>query len=169
MEITINGNVNINTNRNESSVNGAKTKEERPPLDRTNEVLIDNTTSFFELIEILRRKPEAADAAKAEAAEKEREAKEARLRRIFGEDYEAVVTATDHSEGMPAKESRRPGAVQLRKYEPRIARIELSGDGVCEVFSNGYAIYDNGDRKTVLWVPDLHIISLRSVKMKKRI
>ena len=35
-----------------------------------------------------------------------------------------------------------------------IARIKIGPDGVCEVYSNGYAIYDNGNRKTVVWVPD---------------
>lgn len=153
MEITINGNVTINANKNATG-NRTKAEETSPLLDRTNEVLIDNATSFYELIEILRKKPEAVDAARVEAEEKEREAKEAKMRRIFGEEYEAVVGVTDHTNGMPEKEKRRPGAIQLRNYEPRIARIELSEDGVCEVFSNGYAIYDNGDRKTVLWVPD---------------
>ena len=44
--------------------------------------------------------------------------------------------------------------MQLRTSVPRIARIQIGADSLCEVFSNGYAVYDNGDRKTVLWVPD---------------
>ena len=34
-----------------------------------------------------------------------------------------------------------------------IARITV-GEAVCEVFENGYGIFDNGDRRTVVWLPD---------------
>ena len=152
MDITINGNVTINTTvANEA--NEAKTQnaeQTRQPIDRSNEVLIPNETSFDELIRILRGKPEVAQAAEAEAEEKEREAKEEKMRRMYGDLFDLVV----EDEAKPLeKAKRRPGAIQLRTYEPRIAKIIL-GDGLCEVFSNGYAIYDNGDRKTVIWVMD---------------
>ena len=53
----------------------------------------------------------------------------------------------------PPRNERRPGAIQLRADMELIGRIDTD---LChlEVFANGYAIYDNGDRKTVLWVPD---------------
>lgn len=95
---------------------------------------------------------------------------------LDGKDYDLIVepdasadyiTETDplriadnHSQGNTQdlnkslkKAKRRPGAVFLQTYVPRIAMKKIGSDGVCEVFSNGYAIYDNGDRKTVVWVP----------------
>jgi RNA polymerase sigma factor (sigma-70 family) len=35
-----------------------------------------------------------------------------------------------------------------------VARIEFASGGFCEVFANAYAVYDNGNRKCVVWVPD---------------
>ena len=142
--ITINGNVTINTSCNST--------EESQPIDRTNEVLIDNSTSFAELMGILSSRPEANAAAEYEAEEKAKENEEKRLRRKYGEDY-ADVVGKDRAAALE-KYGRRPGPVQLRTYIPMIARIKIGPDGVCEVYSNGYAIYDNGNRKTVVWVPD---------------
>lgn len=122
-------------------------------IDRSNEALIDNSTTFNELIRILLSKPEATEAAQAEFEEKEQEAKEARLRQIYGEDYDLVFD-NKPAEGTLQKAKRRPGAVQLRTSVPRIAVIETGKGGLLEVFNNGYAIYDNGNRKVVLWVPD---------------
>ena len=48
---------------------------------------------------------------------------------------------------------RRPGAAQLRTMVECLGRMRV-GSGYLEVYANGYTIYDNGDRKTVLWVPD---------------
>lgn len=137
MDITIN----VNENSNVAIIN--------------NENLISNDTTFGELLTILRTRPEAAEASEMEQAEKVREEDMARLRAILGEDFEPMATHDNAAEESPlAKEKRRPGAVQLRTSVPRIARIEIGADSLCEVFSNGYAVYDNGDRKTVLWVPD---------------
>ena len=146
MEITINGNVTINNNETN---NTQAQQEERKPLDRTNEVLISNETSFSDLIRILSDRPEALAASRIEAEEKEREAEEERKRKAYGDDYDLLA-----GERTLEKADRRPGAVQLRLYEPMIARLEMSSGGCCEVFSNGYAVYDNGNRKTVIWVPD---------------
>ena len=52
------------------------------------------------------------------------------------------------------KARHRPRPYELRQFEPMVARIEFRDGGYCEVFSNGYAIYDNGNRKCVVWVPD---------------
>lgn len=121
----------------------------------SNENLISNDTTFGELLTILRTRPEAAEASKTEQAEKKREEDMARLCALLGEDFESAATHDDAVEDSPlVKEKRRPGAVQLRTSVPRIARIQIGADSLCEVFSNGYAVYDNGDRKTVLWVPD---------------
>ena len=51
------------------------------------------------------------------------------------------------------REKRRPSCEQLRKQYAPIARI-TAGETCCEAFENGYAIFDNGDRKTVIWIPD---------------
>ena len=119
------------------------------------ENLIGNDTTFNELLTILRTRPEEAAASEVEQEEKKREAEEARLREIFGEDYKFVeMQGSAGTENTLVKEKRRPGAVQLRNNVPRIARIQIGKDSLCEVFCNGYAVYDNGDRKTVLWVPD---------------
>lgn len=146
------------------------------PIDRSDEVLLDTETSFNDLLHILMGRQETVEAAKYEEEELKRKEKEERLRSIYGKDYDLIVesdasvdslTNTDplriagnHSQGntqaqnKPLKKAkRRPGTVFLRTYVPRIAMKKIGSDGVCEVFSNGYAIYDNGDRKTVVWVP----------------
>ena len=46
---------------------------------------------------------------------------------------------------------RRPTAAKLRRSSERLA---ISQDGRCEVFTDGHAVYDTGDRKCVLWIPD---------------
>ncbi len=51
------------------------------------------------------------------------------------------------------KAKRCPGSEQLRSGHELIARITVD-DATCEAFANGYALYDNGDRKTVIWIPD---------------
>lgn len=104
MDITINGNVNINFN---------------------DQHLLDNESTFKDLISLLKQKPQALESTKQEEME----------------------------DTPLEKAARRPGANQLRDHCDRIAMIPV-GDGCCEVFSNGYALFDNGDRKTVVWVPD---------------
>jgi RNA polymerase sigma factor (sigma-70 family) len=61
---------------------------------------------------------------------------------------------------------RRPGAIQLRLSVPCIGRYELDGQNRCEVFANGYAIYDNGARKTVLWVPNCGSVTYFFAKLR---
>ena len=51
------------------------------------------------------------------------------------------------------KAKRCPGSEQLRSGHRLIAQITV-GEATVEVYENGYGIFDNGDRKTVLWVPD---------------
>ena len=51
------------------------------------------------------------------------------------------------------KAKRCPGSEQLRSGHMLIAQITV-GEATCEVYENGYAVFDNGDRKTVVWVPD---------------
>lgn len=165
MEIIINGNATINTTEVNTATDADRnlenkdvqdtlaefSKEPRQPIDRTNEVLIDNKTSYNDLLKILSKHTDAVTAANEEMAGRALAKKEAKLRRIYGEDYDRLVSEEEKEKFRRAK--HRPGAKQLRAYEPRIAKMEIGSDAVCEVFSNGYAIYDNGDRKTVLWVP----------------
>lgn len=131
MEIKIEGTVTINTE--DTADNGV--------------ALIGNETTFNELMHILATRPEVLTAAENEAADRADEAEEARIRKAYGEVYEMVKEPLQ-------KEKRRPGAIQLRENFPCIGRTDLGRGGACEVYSNGYAIYDNGDRRTVLWVPD---------------
>ena len=51
------------------------------------------------------------------------------------------------------KEKRRPGSEQLRSSHELIAQITVV-EATCEVYENAYGIYDNGDRRTVIWIPD---------------
>ena len=127
------------------------------PIDRTNEKLIDNNTSFNALLRILAANPEVLVNAKAEAEEREAQEKEEKLRKTYGADYDLVFDqkAKEKANSMVGNnKSRRPGAIQLRTNVPRVAMIEIGENGICEVFSNGYAVYDNGNRKVVIWVPD---------------
>lgn len=148
MNITINNNGNVTVNATEETrlTNGIQ------PIDRSDEVLISNDTSFDELIRILSKKPEATKAAKVEAEEKASEARKMELLLELGKD--CVPLCGQEGDKLQRKTKRRPGAIQLRTYFPRIAKIDLGDNGLCEVFSNGYAVYDNGDRKAVLWVPE---------------
>ncbi len=143
---------NINTSiGNVNTSSRCSGNKERQPVDCINEVLISNETSFSELIRILCRKPEAIEAANREAEEKLREKREAERRMLYGDDYGMVFG--EDKENMKKCDSR-PRPFDLRKYESMVARMELPGGGYCEVFSNGYAVYDNGNRKCVIWVPD---------------
>ena len=134
------------------------------PIDRSKEVLIDPETSFNDLLCLLKSRPEAAEADKLEHEAQESEAEEARLRAAFGEDYEAVVEGTAKKPLEKAK--RRPGAIQLRNEVPRLAMKQIGEDGLCEAFVNGYAIYDNGSRKTVLWIPDCGSATYNFTKLR---
>lgn len=119
-------------------------------IDRSNEKLISNETTFIELLGILAKNPDVVANAQAEAEEKAEEEKDATLREKLGEDYDLVF------DKKKAYNGRRQclGANDLRATIPHISVIEMGNDGICEVFNNGYAVYDNGNRKTVLWVPD---------------
>lgn len=80
--------------------------------------LLDNGTSFNDLVSILRKQ-------------------------VPRQDGTAAIE----------RAKRCPGSEQLRKSYRMIARIPV-GEGCCEVYDCGYALFDNGDRKTVLWVPE---------------
>lgn len=55
--------------------------------------------------------------------------------------------------GQP-KLMRRPGSVALRKNAQCIARFNGIKNCLCEVFSTGYAVYDNGSHKAVIRIAD---------------
>lgn len=118
-------------------------------IDRTDEKLISNETTFDDLIQILNANPDATANAEAENEEQAAEQREAELREKFGDDYELVFDKKTANQG----KSCRPGAIQLRALIPHVAVIECQNARV-EVFNNGYAIYDNGNRKVVMWVLD---------------
>lgn len=168
MEINVNGNVTINnfSVNEDACTNGEVIEKERmesSPVDEENinpeevtaptkfaEQLIDENATLNELLLALAANPDAQNAAANEFADKEDEEKEKELRDKFGEDYDLVF------ENKPdlQKQKRRPGAIQLRLNCVCVALAEGAGSGVCEVYSNGYAVYDNGNRRTVIWVPD---------------
>lgn len=106
MDITINGNLNVNGDIN---------YQENGSADETFKGLLDNEATFRDLLACLQKRA--------------------------GENNELV------------KAKRCPGSEQLRNGHELIARITVD-DATCEAFANGYALYDNGDRKTVIWIPD---------------
>ena len=161
MEIKINGTLRIEENCAAPTDKG-NTQETQTPIDHSKDVLLDNATTFNELLRVLARNPEVAITGQLEAEEQEREKREAKLREALGEDYAWVVEKNEIESDAEAgemkvekqKPKRRPGARQLRQGYPRVAMIEIGKNARVEVFNNGYAIYDNGNRRVVLWAPD---------------
>ena len=49
-------------------------------------------------------------------------------------------------------EKRNPGFRSVPGE--KMLSAQAGENGLCEVYSSGYAVYDNGDRKTVVWVGD---------------
>lgn len=148
MEINVNGNVTI-------TVEAEKVNTEQssnPDIEVVNECAfqLDPEATLNELLEVLGSNPEVLASAANEAADKADEENAVRLHELYGDDYMQLVDRRDHLH----IRKRRPGAIRLRRTGSRIAKRDLGSEGMCEVFSNGYAIYDNGDRRTVLWVPD---------------
>lgn len=133
-------------------------------IDRSNEQLIDNATTFNVLLRILADNPEMLVNAKAETEEREAEARDAKLRERLGDDYDLVF------DKKKAYNGRRQcvGAEELCAAFPRIAALRFGNSGTCEVFSNGYAVYDNENRKTVLWVPDCGTASYYFAELKDK-
>ena len=161
MEIKINGTIRIEENC-AAPADNKNTQEIPAPIDHSKDVLLDNATTFKELLRVLARNPEFAITGQLEAEEQEREKREAKLREALGEDYAWVVEKNEIESDAEAgemkvekqKPKRRPGARQLRQGYPRVAMIEIGKNARVEVFNNGYAIYDNGNRRVVLWAPD---------------
>ena len=161
MEIKINGTIRIEENCAAPAENG-NTQETQPLIDHSKDVLLDNATTFNERLRVLARNPEVAITGQLEAEEQEREKREAKLREALGEDYAWVVEKNEIESDAEAgemkvekqKPKRRPGARQLRQGYPRVAMIEIGKNARLEVFNNGYAVYDNGNRRVVLWAPD---------------
>lgn len=119
-------------------------------LDRANEQVISNATTYNQLLRILASNPDVIANAEVEAEEKADEEKEAELHEKLGDDYELVFDKKKVDQGKP----RRPGARQLRTVIPHVAVVKIGDNAICEVFNNGYAVYDNGNRRVVLWAPD---------------
>lgn len=118
-------------------------------IDRSDEQLISNETTFNDLIQILSANPDVAANAEVEKEVRAAELREVEMREKFGDDYDLVFDIKKENQGKP----RRPGAIQLRAVIPHVAVIECQKARL-EVFTNGYAIYDNGNRKVVMWVQD---------------
>lgn len=163
MEIKINGTIRIEEKGNcDAPADNRNTQEIPTPIDHSKDVLLDNVTTFKELLRVLARNPEFAITGQLEAEEQEQERREAKLREALGEDYAWVVEKNEIESDAEAgemkvekqKPKRRPGARQLRQGYPRVAMIEIGKNARVEVFNNGYAIYDNGNRRVVLWAPD---------------
>ena len=157
MEIKINSTIHIEDNC-ASPADNRNPQETQTPIDHSKDVLLDNSTTFNELLRVLAHNPEVSIAGQLEAEQKEQEKREARLREAFGEDYAWVVEKNEVGSDDEAgemkdekqKPKRRPGARQLRQGYPRVAMIEIGQNARVEVFNNGYAIYDNGNRRDAL-------------------
>ena len=148
MEININGNVTINVGA--EKVNTEQSNNQDIEVVKECSFQLDPEATLNELLEVLGSNPEVLASAANEAADRADEENEARLHALYGDDYLQLADRRDHLH----IRKRRPGAIRLRRIGSRIAKRDIGSEGMCEVFSNGYAIYDNGDRRTVLWVPD---------------
>lgn len=156
MNIKIEGTVTINTE------NTVITDQNKAAIDHSKDVLIDNEATFNELMRVLASRPEAIAASQAEAAKKAAEEIEAKKRLAYGDDYSLIVENKSKK-----KEIHRPGTVQLREFFPCVASITIGDKAKCEVYSNGYAVYDNGNRRVVIWVPDCSSVTYYFNKLKK--
>jgi hypothetical protein len=170
-------------------------KKATTPIDHSKDVLISNDTTFAELIRLLMKSPAASDSAKFEVREHEMQEKVRKIRESFDEELgkssgEALEDDfSEESEEMSndmhddlddldddpdcgyaqqpvRKAAHRPGAVQLRNSGTRIAMIDLGG-GRIEAFTNGYSIYDDGNRKVVLWVPDCSTVTYHFTPLRE--
>jgi len=121
-------------------------------------MLIPNTTTFAELMRILDSHKEAAEAAKTETEIQMEEEFEAKLKEIMGDQYEPILEVDQEVDQQPddgkPHRKQRPGPIQLRENVEMIAEVAIASKGICQVFVNGYAIYDSGERRTVLWLKD---------------
>ena len=111
MEIKINGTIRIEENCDVPADN-RNTQEIPAPIDHSKDVLLDNATTFKELLRVLARNPEVVTAAKLELEEEEKRRQEAKLRESLGADYDLVIEKKEERK-MPI---RRPGARQLRQW-----------------------------------------------------
>lgn len=165
MQIKIDGTVTINTENNVKPEDAKNTVEETKNtaiVDHSNDVLIGNDATFNELMRVLASRPEAVAASQVEAAKKAAEEIEAKKRQAYGDDYSLIVGKKSKK-----KETHRPGTAQLREFFPCVASIAIGDKGKCEVYSNGYAVYDNGNRRVVIWVPDCSSVTYYFGKLKK--
>lgn len=121
-------------------------------------MLIPNTTTFEELMMILDSRKEAAEAAQTETEIQQEEEFEAKLKEIMGDQYEPILEVDQEADQQPddgkPHRKQRPGPIQLRENVEMIAEVAIASKGICQVFVNGYAIYDSGERRTVLWLKD---------------
>ena len=167
-KITVNSDININVDTAGASLAKSVTQDKCPAesqktekegvvrecsINHDEDVLIDNDVTFFGLLDLLRGCPEALKAEKEEAKRKEEEQE---LKKIFGENYSDYVTVEEpvsHKDELK-KMDHRPGANQLWNKYRRVAVKKIESGGRVDVYENGYAVYDNGNRRTVVWVPD---------------
>lgn len=143
------------------AVNGAaeNTAIDEASKTRTGEV-ITNETTFAELVKILRKYPEAVEAERLEARARHIEEKLEEFRASLGEDGdddlekdEFLFLRRKEEAAANGEKFRRPGAIKLRESGVLLTQFLIDEEAKIEVFTNGYAIYDNGDRKGVIWIP----------------
>lgn len=172
INVTNNGTINVTIDNSKST----------DAIDHSTDRLVDNKeTKFCDLMKVLCSKSGIAEHEVKEQSIKEQEKRIAELETIIEkktrDEWETdIESVQEELEGLLSREKRRPGVRQLRKNYHRIALIEGQDESLpdkkreklfdktdvikkhikyrCEVFENGYAAYDNGNRKTVFWVGD---------------
>ena len=130
----------------------------RHQAERKEDMLIPNTTTFAELMRILDSRKEVAETAQTEIEIQQEEEFESKLKEIMGDQYEPILEIDQENNQQPddgkPHRKQRPGPIQLRENVEMIAEVAIARKGICQVFVNGYAIYDSGERRTVLWLKD---------------
>ena len=59
-----------------------------------------------------------------------------------------------------------PGSIKVQANSNKVASVK-AGNSVCEAYSNGYAVYDNGDRKTVVRISDCTKYTYKFNRLRK--
>ena len=62
--------------------------------------------------------------------------------------------------------NRVPGSMKVQANSNKVASVK-AGNSVCEAYSNGYAVYDNGDRKTVVRISDCTKYTYKFNRLRK--
>ena len=118
-------------------------------VSKQNAPVIDESTTFFDLQNIITDQIQKMNDGMSSEVQTGMNWAD-----IIQENSLIVTVDEEETTEHKTKRERRPGAVFLRENCTVLTKFQIGTDGSIEVFTNGYAVYDNGNRKTVLWIFD---------------